>query len=240
MNYDRPALLERLASEYVLGTMSARARRRFARHLPSSFAAQRAVAQWQAHLLPLHQSNAPVAPAPGVWQAIARRTRPAEQTVDWRMQLRNWFGASMKPAVGLCFGIMLTLGLVQQAPQMMGLERTSPTLPASYVGVLVDAHDNAGLAVSSLRRGTIVSLKMIKPLAVPPGQVALLWALPAKGAPLRLGVVAAGGKSEIALAQPAEALFASVSKLAVSVEADPQASAPGSAYVLSGNCVKIW
>jgi anti-sigma-K factor RskA len=241
MNYDQPALLEQLASEYVLGTMNARVRRRFTQHLRTSFAAQRAVAHWQTHLEPLHKAIAPVPAPPRVWDAIAQRTRPpAPVQASWPARMQAWFGLGLKPALGLCFGVLITVSLVRQMPDLVGLEPQAQTLPASYVGVLSDASDNAGLAVSSLKRGTIVSLKMIKPLAVPANHVAVLWALPANAAPVRVGVVSATGKSEITLPAPAEAIFSKVSKLGVSIEADAQAIAPSGTFVLKGNCVKVW
>lgn len=240
MNYDQPALLEQLAAEYVLGTMNHRVRRRFSRHLLTSFAAQRAVAQWHTQLAPWHAAIAPVAPKDHVWQAIARRTRPVQPVVSTGGGVAAWFSALLRPALGLCLGALIMVGVVRQAPELLGLEQPLQTLPASYVGVLADADGNAGLAVSSLRRGTIVSLKMIKPLAVPAGQVAVLWALPPGAPAVRIGVVAAAGKSEITLAGPAEAVFAKVSKLGVSIEDDAGASTPGSTFVLKGNCVKVW
>ena len=119
MNYDHPPLLEKLAAEYVLGTMGTRVRRRFTRHLQNSFAAQRAVANWHQQLMPLHQAIAPIEPQAGLWQAIARRTRPTAPTIAWAERLRHLFAGSMKPALGLCFGALLTLGLVHQAPQII-------------------------------------------------------------------------------------------------------------------------
>lgn len=240
MNYDHPQLLEKLAAEYVLGTMNARVRRRFSAHLQSSFAAQRAVAQWHEQLLPLHQAIAPVAPASRVWQAISQRTNPVKAKPGWRQRVQAWWGPLLQPALGLCFGAILTVGMVRQAPDIVGLETPSATLPASYVGVLSDARDDAGLAVSSLRRGKIVSLKAFKPLVVPAGHVAVLWALPAGSAPMRVGVLGPSAKSEIALLAPAESIFANVSKLAVSIEVDAQAVAPTTPFVLKGNCVKVW
>ena len=240
MNYDHPPLLEKLAGEYVLGTMNLRVRRRFTRHLENSFAAQRAVMQWHQNLTPLHQAIAPIEPQAGLWKAIANQTRPAVANISLAERLRSLFAGSMKPALGLCFGAILTLGLVHQSPQIIGLAPVSDTLAASYVGVLADINGDAALAVSSLRHGTIVSLKMFKPLAVPAQQVAVLWALPKGGAPQRLGVVAASGKSEIKLSAPAEAVFAKIGKLGVSIEADPLATAPSGPFVIKGNCVKIW
>jgi anti-sigma-K factor RskA len=240
MNYDHPELIDQLASEYVLGTMTHRVRRRYTRHLQNSFAAQRAVAQWHTRIAPWHNAIKPVAPQARVWQAISRRIRPEPLTLTWRDGLRAWFGPLMRPALGLCLGAVITFGLVRQSPELIGVEPPLQTLPASYVGVLSDADGNAGLAVSSLRRGTIVSLKMIKPLAKKANQVAVLWALPANGVPVRIGVVGAEGKSDIVLTGPAEDVFSKVSKLGVSIEYDPKASAPSGPLVLKGNCVKVW
>ena len=240
MNYDHPPLLEKLAAEYVLGTMSMRVRRRFTQHLQNSFAAQRAVAHWHQHLTPLHKAIAPIEPHASVWKAISRQTRPVAPSKSWAERLRELFAGSMKPALGLCFGAIFTLGILHQSPQIIGLEPISESLAASYVGVLADANGDAALAVSSLRHGTIVSLKMFKPLTVPAQHVAVLWALPAGAPAQRLGVVGASGKSQIILSAPAEKVFAKISKLAVSIETDPNAVAPTAAFVIKGNCVKIW
>jgi anti-sigma-K factor RskA len=77
MNYERPELLEKLAGAYVLGTMSARARLRFARLLASSAQAQGAVAKWHAELPPLHDVVPPQQPPSAVWDAILRQTKPS-------------------------------------------------------------------------------------------------------------------------------------------------------------------
>ena len=53
MNYDRPELLDRLAAEYVFGTMSVRVRRRFQAIQRALPAAQQAVQVWEQRLTPL-------------------------------------------------------------------------------------------------------------------------------------------------------------------------------------------
>jgi hypothetical protein len=53
-------------------------------------------------------------------------------------------------------------------------------------------------------------------------------------------VVPAQGQATLPLPSPAEKLFFSVARLAVTYEADANASAPAPAFVLSGHCVKLW
>src|SRR5688572_944268 len=116
MKYDHPELLDRLAAEYVLGTMTARTRRRFRAIQRASPAAQRAVEAWERRLSPLAQSVPPVAPSAATWAAIERRTggastRATESTAGW-FAWSNWF----KPALGVAFGVVATLGLVRLYP----------------------------------------------------------------------------------------------------------------------------
>ena len=82
MNYERPELLEQLAGAYVLGTMSARARARFARLLIESMSAQRAVAQCNNQLAPLCAAVPPLRPSGAVWQAIASISAPTHANAD--------------------------------------------------------------------------------------------------------------------------------------------------------------
>lgn len=243
MNYERPELLDRLASSHALGTMPPRAARRFARLLAESGAARRAVAHWNALLAPLSVAVAPVQPPERVWEAISARVgRPAAAApTGWRAWLAGPSAAWTRLALGAALGACLAFGLVARDPHAFGMHRVSAALPASYVGILADAEGRAVLAAGSHRRGSTMTIRMLRPLAIPAGRVARLWALPQDGgAPVAVADVPASGSVTVELGQPAEARFAGVARLGVSFEADPAAAAPSGPYVLSGHCVKFW
>ena len=73
MNYARAELADRLASEYVLGTLQGGARRRFEALLPAHPMLRQAVTRWHDRLQPLARAIPPVAPAPAVWERIEAR-----------------------------------------------------------------------------------------------------------------------------------------------------------------------
>ncbi|NYE60074.1 anti-sigma-K factor RskA [Duganella sp. 1224] len=251
MNYERPELLDRLAGAYVLGTMAARARPRFARLLAESPQAQRAVAAWNNELAPLASAVKPVAPPSAVWDAIAAHTQPrphvapsaaaATAPSGWWHKLRGSLDGWGRPAVAFCLGAVLAFGLVKQNAGIFGMHHTNASLPASYVGILSDAKGDAVLTAGSHRRGHTMTIKLLKPLVIPPGMVARMWALPMdNGAPIPITDVPASGNVTIHLNQPAEDMFFKVKLLAVSFETDPNAATPASPFVLSGHCVKFW
>jgi anti-sigma-K factor RskA len=78
MKYDRPELQQRLASEYVLGTLHGRARKRFQRLLAQHRELREAVALWERELVPLASSLTSPPPSPQVWDNIAARVAPGE------------------------------------------------------------------------------------------------------------------------------------------------------------------
>lgn len=65
--------IDALAGEYVLGTLDAAARCRFEARLAADDAAARAVAAWEARLLPLAGPAGETPPPPRLWTAIRRR-----------------------------------------------------------------------------------------------------------------------------------------------------------------------
>jgi anti-sigma-K factor RskA len=93
MRFADERLRDKLAAEYVLGTMSARARRRFEIHLRGNPQLRRAVAQWETRLSPLADALPAIEPPARVWQAIKTRLqigRPAgarlwESLSFWRV-----------------------------------------------------------------------------------------------------------------------------------------------------------
>lgn len=70
MNYEHPELRDRLAAEYVLGTLHGGARRRFSTLLRSSPALQQAVEQWQERLMPMAEALTGPPPAADLWRNI--------------------------------------------------------------------------------------------------------------------------------------------------------------------------
>jgi anti-sigma-K factor RskA len=238
MKYDDPELLVRLAAAYVFGSLSSRARRRFERLRQRVPAAEKAVRDWERRLMPLSGSVPSERPPARVWNAIDERTGGGERgasTPPWR-----W----LRPVLGFAFGVLATLGVVRLFPDAMPIEaivQERGTLPQSYVGLLTDTQNNAVLLASSTRYGRILSIKRLRPVEVPSGRVAVLWALPREGAPFALGVVPPSEKTTLTLADTSEKLFFNVPRLAVSFETGvPAPGATPSPFVLTGHCVKLW
>jgi anti-sigma-K factor RskA len=75
MRFADETLRDKLAAEYVLGTMSARARRRFEFHLRGNPQLRRAVVEWEARLSPLTDALPAMEPPARVWQAIKARLK---------------------------------------------------------------------------------------------------------------------------------------------------------------------
>jgi anti-sigma-K factor RskA len=176
-------------------------------------------------------------PPARVWNAIDERTGGGERTASAGT---SWW----RPAWGIAFGVLATLGVVRLFPDAMPIEaivQERGTLPQSYVGLLTDAQDNAVLLASSTRYGRILSVNWQRPLQVPSGRVPVLWALPRDGAPFAVGVLPPAGKGILPLPDTSEKLFANVAQLAVSYEAGvPAAGATPTPFVLTGHCVKLW
>ena len=248
MNYLLPERLDRLAREYALGTLSPRARRRFDRVLQQSPAAMLAIGIWQRRLAQLSTSMPPMQPRESVWRGLEQRLfagAPAPAVPPSRSSAWGWLGTllSGRSLGGALAGVLLCVLVLRLQPGLADLEPQRDGLPPSYVGLLLDGAGKPAVLASSRRHGKQLTVKLLQPLAVPAGQVAQLWALPADGsAPFPVGVVPATSPATLALPDSSEKLFFKVSQLAVSVE--PAAAKPGDqpsgAFVLQGHCVKLW
>jgi len=240
MNYDDPDLLDRLAAEYVFGSLPSRARRRFERLRQRLPAADKAARDWERRLMPLSGSVAPERPPARVWNAIDERTGGGGRQAS----NRPW-GRWLRPVWGFAFGVLATLGVVRLFPNatlpIEAIVQQRGTLPQSYVGLLTDAQNNAVLLASSTRYGRTLAVKWLRPVEVPSGRVTVLWALPRDGAPFAVGVVRVADKATLTLADTSEKLFFNVARLAVSFETGvPAPGATPSSFVLTGHCVKLW
>jgi anti-sigma-K factor RskA len=250
VNYLLPERLDCLAREYTLGTLAGPARRRFERVLRSSPAAGVAVNVWQQRLAVLELGTVPKQPPEATWRSLEQRLfprtertapvapAPAKGALQW---VRGVFsGRALGAALA---GALMCVVLLRYQPGLIGMEPQIDALPPSYVGLLLDKGGKPTLLASSRRQGRVLTVKMLQPIAIPPGQVAQLWALPKDGsAPFPVGTVPAKGSARIALPDASEKLFFTVAQLAVSLESVPAVAGakPSGEYALIGHCVKLW
>jgi anti-sigma-K factor RskA len=246
MNYLLPERLDRLAREYVLGTLAGPARRRFERLLRRTPAAGLAVGVWQERLAGLASAVPAMQPSESVWRGLQQRlfasSAPAAPAPAGPLQWL-WGLLSGRALGGALAGIFLCALVLRLQPGLIGMEPQLDSLPASYVGLLTDSAGKPTVLASSRRHGKQLTVKLLLPVAIPAGSVAQLWALPKDGsAAFPVGVVPGSGSATLALADKSEKLFFNVSRLAVSIEAAPAKAGdkPSGDFVLSGPCVKLW
>jgi anti-sigma-K factor RskA len=252
MKYTDPALLEHLASSYVLGTLTGGARRRFERLQHHRADLRLLVAQWEMRLGQLAASVPAQQPSPRLWAAIAARTQPASAAAARAAPAASppsfWPGW-LKPASfglgGVAAGVLAATLLFAVAPALfMSTDqvamRLGEKLPQSYVGLLTDAQGNGKLLVSSLRHGKTMTAKVIGPITAPASGQLVLWALPAKAPAFALGRMPTSGSAVFALPDTSEKLLSQVGKLVVTLETSATPASPSQTVVFSGNCAKLW
>jgi anti-sigma-K factor RskA len=247
MNYDKPALRERLAAEYVLGTLHGQARKRFQRLIRSDFKTRVAVELWEQRLMPMGAPLTTAAPSGALWKGIEQRIAPASRspaTASKAGFFERFFGLrSLGPlAAGIFAGVIGMLLVPQFDSTVRVAVPAGRAVPETYAGFLADRQGAPTLLVSSLRHGKVVDLKVLRPIAIQPDQVLQLWALAPNKAPVLLGTVPAQGKAQLTLTDTSEKLLAAVTELAVSLERAPgvQGNLPTEPYLLRGPCAKFW
>jgi len=219
MRYNNSQLVQRLAAEYVLGTLTGRARRRFERWMTDSYNVRSAVWHWERQLGPLAQATTSVQPNARVWEQVFERTggKAAAQTerevarVRWFERLGLWRGFSLAATAA---AVVLAV-LLARTP-------TEVVVPATQQYVAVVNGEQARplwLVRVDVQQGRL-AIKSINAAAPAPTNSYELWILPAGGAaPRSLGLLPTGTASiDAALAVELRPLLAGAQGLAVSLE----------------------
>ncbi|MCB1865774.1 MAG: anti-sigma factor [Chromatiales bacterium] len=207
MNLNRPGIADRLAGEYVLGTLAGAARRRFERVAAADPTLSRRVRYWEQRLAPLASEVEPVVPPPAVWSAIERRlgwtrSEPAGAGLGW------WrFGALFASFAALALAVFVLL----RAPVI-----EPPAAPPAWVAVVQDEGAKPLWLVEASEQGSRVRIRALGDAAPPAGRAYELWLLPDSGGPISLGLLPAQGMT---LADGSGfGRWATASGIAVSVE----------------------
>ncbi|HEY5931136.1 MAG TPA: anti-sigma factor [Burkholderiales bacterium] len=188
MKLENGQLRERLAAEYVLGTMPARARRRFSTLLKQNPALRRDVMEWESRLLPLVDILPGIQPPARVWAAIEARIQgnriPRRPAGFWQ-NLSFWRASSFASAA-LALALVIFISLPgPQSPE---------TLPGRMVVVMNDMQTQEPAMTATWEHGKqgerIVRLRVMGHAEMAPGTAWEMWLLQGENQkPVSLGLI---------------------------------------------------
>jgi anti-sigma-K factor RskA len=198
-------LVDRLAAEYVLGTLRGRARRRFERALREEPLVAARLRHWQA-LAPRYASMIDTPPPASAWPRLERELGLSRYRTPWHRRLSLWRGwAIAASAVAL-----LAIGL-----QMLPLQ---PKNSFTEIAQLSGSGDAARISAALSADRRTLELRATRPVLAGPSQSYELWLIPAEGgAPVSLAVLGSLD-AKLALPPAQAARLTRGAKLAVSVE----------------------
>ncbi|MGH8631712.1 MAG: anti-sigma factor [Burkholderiales bacterium] len=182
MRLQNDDLRNALASEYVLGTLPARARARFQALLRGDPALRRAVAEWEQRLTPLADALPEAPPPPRVWHSIRRRLFQRAGSVGLWSSTGFWRFAT------------LAAGAAALAIGAFSVDWQEPALPSQMVTVMSDVQTlSPAMTVSwaaDTPGGRALRIRVIGHAEMAPDTAWELWMLPpGDKPPVSLGLI---------------------------------------------------
>jgi anti-sigma-K factor RskA len=200
---DHPDIVDALAAEYVLGTLRGRARRRFESWRSRSPAVEARCRFWEDNLMSLAKGLRPIRPPPQVWQGIRARLGMS------RSEPQRRAGRAWAIAAGIVLVTAMSAMLYWRSTELGSLSEVA------HIGT---AHGAQAWEVDVYRDTGRMVLRVGRTPAIPPGHDFELWALPAGGKPVSLGVLPVSGSKRRTLTGPQLQALVNSTQVAVTVE----------------------
>lgn len=214
MNYRDPERLEALVRQFVLGTMSRRARRRFGRLIDEDPVVADRVLALEAQLAPMAWSLNPVKPSELVWRRVARQSGFDKNRAASTKAANRWPLVAAAAFVGLMISSVGWWWQRTLPPEVV--VETVPSEPA--IGVLSDPAGNAlwvARIYPDLQRADI---RVATPPDAQPSNDYQLWILRGDGVPVAMGLLPQTGDRQLDLTTGAVDALGTGNVLAVSLE----------------------
>jgi anti-sigma-K factor RskA len=231
---NNPILRQKLAAEYVLGTLRGGARRRFEGWLHQDADLRNICAEWQQRLAPMAEFAGAIAPPKRVWKAIEQRLGFKQAVASWQF----WRNENL--------AFWRSLGMVSTALTAMLLvivmtNRTPPvqTPSIAYVATLADEKTQTAMLVTADPQGGKMEVRLASGVPVDASKALELWVVPKAGKPRSLGLI---GSGRTVLPLPANAIGENVAVLAVTLEpkgGSPDPNGPTGPVIYKGAWVRL-
>ena len=225
-------LRQKLAAEYVLGTLRGGARRRFEGWMHNDADLRNITAEWHQRLAPMSEFAGAVVPPKSVWTGIERRLNLKAKSSG----ALSWLNDNL--------GFWRNLGLVSTglAAMLMVIVLTNrpvDTPNIAYVATLTDDKSQTALLLTADEQHRTLEARVVTTAALAADKSLHLWAVTKAGKARSLGVLADKRDS---FTLTASAIGADVAALAVSLEpkgGSPDPNGPTGPVLYKGNWVKL-
>ena len=231
--YSNPELRDKLAAEYVIGTLRGRARARFQSLLRYDAGLRRIVADWEGRLTPLAAAANEVAPPSRVWRRIAQRVGGRSS----QARLALWRGLAV---ASTAFTLVLAT-FIGMAP------RAEP--PMASVAVMADEKGQASMVVSwpSMKeaREPHVRIKVLQEHpTMAAGTTWELWMLPRdKSAPVSMGLISTDVNQVMKVRADLAKRMGAGEAWGIAMSVEPAGGSPTGAptgpVIFKGQCVRV-
>ena len=227
------------AGEYVLGTLPAEERARFARRLETDADLQASVRAWRARLAPLDETASPETPSAAVWHAVERATSggaaavpvvpTATNVIRLERRLSAWRSAALAAgalAAGLAAVVVIDL----------------LSLPASEAGRYVAVVDSGGHEPALIAEvDTVAGVIRVRSIAaeVPAGHSLELWHVADGGALRSLGLLELGAGAQTIQDAVAEGPVSGIIAVSVEPAGGSPSGAPTGDIVYTGRLIPV-
>jgi anti-sigma-K factor RskA len=232
VKYRDEQLRDALASEYALGTLQGRARRRFERSLKDDPQLRALVTRWQDRLAPLDAAGQPIQPPARLWRRIQERVQTGRRSRGLWSSLPFW------RTIGLA-GLAGALALAVLLPALM------PRASETMVVVMSDAEANPAMTVSwpmQHRGQPRLRIRVMGHPEMASGTAWELWLLPGgEHKPVSLGLIGTEPMQELAIPRSVVPMMDRAYGLAMSVEPSggSPTGQPTGPVLYKGQCVPM-
>ncbi|GGX57807.1 anti-sigma factor [Saccharospirillum salsuginis] len=207
-----PERIERLASEYVLGSLTGGARRRFERWMVDDRRVRQEVRFWEEKLGVLAQVLPEQRPRKQVWNAIEQRLWPEQ-----KQRRSSWIWPTWSALASLAVVILASVLLVTS--------EESIDTPPHLAGAVVSEQGDAPLwLINEAQRTERLNVRSVAASQADAGKDYELWIVPDDADPISLGVVPVGGTHSVSLTPVTRAALQQSQTLAISLE--PEGGSP--------------
>lgn len=217
--YQKPELYERLAMEYVLGTLKGQARSRFEKLMDVHPFIRVVVNEYDAKFATLVEKLPEVNPPASVWQNIEASINTEQKRVETPKKERFSFISFFTKKGYALAGIMI---LVSALFLFGNPQLTTTSQPVMYKSTLVSMQNEPMAEVIAMKSDMKMRIRFKESIAVPEGKTLTFWCMPkdpSKPA-MNMGTLVAAGSNEMALTQQIWLGLMDASEFIISFEPD--------------------